>query len=114
MTPETILGIVVGAAIVLAVLAKLLPKRLPASKFFSCSRCGTTTPHNDRTVEAWRNGKAKFYCKSCHAVWLQSHSPHERPQSAVRSSSSGSSGCLGVAVLFALAPLSGLLAWLYA
>ncbi|MBS0576510.1 MAG: hypothetical protein JSS45_08825 [Proteobacteria bacterium] len=113
MAPETALGIVVVAALVLSIVVKLVPKRRPATKIFTCSRCRAVTPHNNRTIEAWRNGKTKFYCQACHAVWLQSHPPHERPQSGLRSSS-GNTGCLGFAVLFALVPLSGLLTWLYA
>ena len=114
MTPETIFGIAVVAVVVLALVAKLLPKRQPPEKFFKCSRCHTLTRHNNRTIEAWRIGKPKFFCQACHTKWLQSHSPQEGTQFSSRGSKSSGSGCLGVVVLFALLPLGGLLRWAYA
>jgi uncharacterized protein YlaI len=113
VAPETIFGIAGAVVAVLAVVAKLLPKRQPAEKFFKCSRCNAVSRHNDRTIEAWRNNKTKFFCQACHAKWLQSRPPQEREQFFSRAPAS-SSGCLGVVTLFALLPLGCLLAWAYA
>ena len=113
MAPEIILAVAVAIVVALAVFAKIAPKRNPPSPVFKCSRCDTAARHNDRTAEAWRNGKTKFFCQSCHAKWLQSRPPQER-EHASRSSGDGSSGCLGVVVLFALLPLGCLVFWAYA
>jgi hypothetical protein len=107
VTPEMLIAAVIAAGAVLGLVAKLLPKRKPPSPTFQCGRCGTTAWHNDRTSEAWRSGKTKFFCQACHAKWLQSRAPQERTPK-------GGSGCLGVVVLFALLPLGGLLKWVYA
>ena len=114
MAPELIFGAIVAAAVVLAIIAKLLPKRQPPSPVFKCSRCGMATRHNNRTAEAWRNGKTKFFCQACHAKWLQSRPPQERESYTRHGTSGGNSGCLGVVVLFALLPLGGWLLWAYA
>jgi hypothetical protein len=107
MAPEVIVGVVIAGVVVLSLVGKLLPKRQPKETHFKCARCGAVSRHTERTIEAWRNNKAKFFCQSCHAKWLQS-----RPsQEGERLSSAGSSrsGCLGVIVLFALVPLAGYL-----
>lgn len=115
MAPDFIVGVVIAAVVILGVVAKLIPKRQPPSPVFKCSGCGTASRHNNRTAEAWRNGKTRFFCQSCHAQWLQSGPPQERESSVRRSASSGNSGCLGVViVLFTLLPLGGLLLWAYA
>jgi len=112
VAPETIFGIGIAAVVVIGLLAKLLPKRRPKSQFFKCSRCNAASRHNDRTIEAWRNNKTKFFCQACHSKWLASQPPRVREQFSSRSSASGSSGCLGVVALLALLPLgSGLLVW---
>ncbi|GAB3314056.1 hypothetical protein [Luteimonas notoginsengisoli] len=112
MAPDTIFGIAIAAVVVIGLVAKLLPKSRPKSQFFKCSRCNTASRHNDRTIEAWRNNKTKFFCQACHSKWLASQPPRVREQFSSRSSASGSSGCLGVVALFALLPLGGgLLMW---
>jgi len=113
VAPELIFGMTIAAVAVLAVVIKLLPKRRPAEKFFKCSRCNALSRHNDRTIEAWRNNKTKFFCQACHAKWLQSRPPQEREQFSLRGSASGS-GCLGALVLWSLLPLGSLLVWAYA
>lgn len=112
MASELIFGIAIATVVVLAVAAKILPKRRPPSPVFKCSRCGTAARHNDRTTGAWRSGKTKFFCQSCHARWLQSRPPQER-ESLSSLASNGSSGCLGVVVLFSLLQLGSLLLWAY-
>lgn len=107
MSLETIVGIVVAGVIALSLIGKLLPKHQPKETHFKCSRCGANSRHTERTIEAWRNNKTRFFCQSCHANWLQSRPPQERE----RFSSAGNSrsGCLGVVVLFALVPLAAYL-----
>jgi hypothetical protein len=114
VAPETIFGIAVIVVAVLALVAKLVPKRQPPERFFKCSRCHTLTRHNNRTIEAWRNGKPKFFCQACHSNWLRSHPPQDREQFSSSGSASAGSGCLGVLVLFVLLPLGGMLLWAYA
>jgi hypothetical protein len=112
MSAETIIGIVVAGVIALSLIYKLLPKRQPKETHFKCSRCGTNSRHTERTIEAWRNNKTTFFCQSCHAKWLQSRPPQKRERfssSGGASSGDARSGCLGVVVLFALAPLAGYL-----
>ena len=113
MATETIFGIVVAVGIVLALVFKFLSKRQPESQFFKCSRCNSTSRHNDRTIEAWRNNKTKFFCQACHAQWLQSRPPQQREHYSSRSAASGS-GCLGVVAVFVLLPLGCLLIRAYA
>ena len=109
MSPEIIIAVAVAALVGLGLVAKLIPQRMPPQKSFKCSRCGTAALHNNRTAEAWRNGKAKFFCQACHLKWLQSRPPQERESHSRHGSSRGGSGCLGVVVLFALLPLGALL-----
>ena len=107
MSPELIIGAVIAGIVVWYFVAKLMPKRQPKETYFKCARCGAVSRHTERTIEAWRNNKAKFFCQSCHSKWLQSRPPQVRERF---SSSGGSgSGCLGVVVLFALVPLAGFL-----
>jgi hypothetical protein len=114
MSPEIIISLAVAALVGLGLVAKLIPQRMPPQKSFKCSRCGTAALHNNRTAEAWRNGKAKFFCQACHLKWLQSRPPQERESHFRHGSSRGGSGCLGVVVLFALLPLGALLYRAYA
>lgn len=107
MSPEYIIGAVVVGVVVLSLIGKLVPKRQPKEKHFKCSRCGVVSQHTERTIEAWRNNKTKFFCPSCHSKWLQSRPPQERERFS--STGSSGSGCLGVVVLFALVPLAGYL-----
>ena len=68
-----ILGIIFLAVIVFARFGSR--PRVPKDKFFNCWRCKALTPHTQRTIEAWRNGKTRLFCGACHAHWLQSHPP---------------------------------------
>src|SRR5690606_35533747 len=111
MSPEIIFGIGVVALLGISFLGKLIPKRMPPQKSFKCGRCGISTSHNDRTAEAWRNGKTKYFCQACHSKWIQSRPNQEREQP---SSGSSGSGCLGVVALVSLLPIGTLLTWAYA
>jgi hypothetical protein len=79
--------------------------RLPAGKSFRCSRCGVVEVYTNRTLEAWRAGKSKLFCKSCHSKWLQSQS---RKPATTRPSGAG---CLGAVLLVAFLP--GLAIWVF-
>jgi len=68
--------------------------KVPPEETFRCTKCGTRTVHNERTINAWRQGKHKFFCRNCHKNWLSEsefHSPSGRHPVA-------KTGCL---VLFA-------------
>ncbi|MEW5789849.1 MAG: hypothetical protein AB1899_18565 [Pseudomonadota bacterium] len=107
MSPEFIIGAVIVGVVVLSLVGKFIPKRQPKETHFKCARCGAVSRHTERTIEAWRNSKTKFFCQSCHAKWLQSKPPQERERFS--SAGASKSGCLGVVVLFALVPLAGYL-----
>ncbi len=114
MSPEVIFGICVAVVVVVGFISNLIPKRMPPSKSFKCGRCGVQALHTNRTAEAWRNGKTKFFCQSCHHKWLQSRPPQGRESYSARGSSGHGSGCLGVVVLFTLVPVCMWAAWAYA
>jgi hypothetical protein len=62
-----------AVALVLAMLVSSLLSRLRrlSERTFVCSRCHKTEEHNPRTIQAWRAGKRKFFCRSCHEIWLR-------------------------------------------
>lgn len=105
MSSELIIESIVVAVIVFSFIAKFLPKSKPKETHFKCSRCGVVAQHTERTIEAWRNNKNKFFCQSCHTKWIQSRPPQERDR--FYSNHRSGSGCLGVAVLFVLIPVIG-------
>ena len=107
ISPEIIFGIVIAGIVVFTFVSKLFSKRQPKEKQFKCYRCGIVSPHTERTIEAWRNSKTTFFCKACHAKWLQSRPPQEREQFSSRGNNR--SGCLGIVIIFALVPLAGYL-----
>jgi hypothetical protein len=86
-----VIGVVVAIVIVLNLLRYW---RRPSERTFRCGKCSTPTMHTRRTIEAWRIGKRKFFCDSCHTQWLQS-----LPTQQVTSRRAESSGCLGVIVV---------------
>lgn len=73
---------------------------MPGRRRFQCAHCATATVHNARTLEAWRNGKAKFFCDRCHGEWATSHSapPMAYQLDAPRR------GCLGSVAALVLLP----------
>jgi hypothetical protein len=72
--------------------------RLPPQKTFRCARCSIVEPYSRRTIDAWKDGKAKLFCAACHAKWLET-----RP-ARLRSRYAGNSGCLGTLVVVTLLP----------
>lgn len=107
MSPELIFGAVVVAVLVLSFVSKIFPKPQPKEKHFQCARCGAISRHTERTIEAWRNKKTRFFCQTCHGKWLKSQPPQAREQYSSRGNGGAPSGCLGVVVLFAFVPLAG-------
>lgn len=101
--------LIIGAILVVVVLLVLKGKsqHQPAEKTFVCTRCKTTSQHNPRTIEAWRNNKTTFFCQACHSKWLQSRPPQPRGQQPYNGGSGSRSGCLGVLILGAVIPLAG-------
>src|ERR1700720_3064660 len=92
--------VVIGVAIAIFVGLQMLRYwRRPSERTFRCAKCSTPTVHTGRTIEAWRVGKRKFFCDSCHAQWLQSR-PTQAPSRRAESS-----GCLGIIVVAVAAPL---------
>lgn len=106
MKPEYIAAIVVVLAIGYLLFGR---RKGPEQKSFRCARCFKASLHTPRTVNAWRDGKSKFFCNACHSEWVRSH-PH--PQ-AGRSGSAGRSGCLGVLACLIFIPVALVLGWLY-
>lgn len=85
------------------------PKK-PSNKLFTCSRCRSNFPFDNRTIRAWNTGTLKLYCSNCHAEWLSS-------QNATNNNSYSSSrgrGCLGVLAMMIIIPvgLVSIASWL--
>jgi hypothetical protein len=98
------------AVVVAALWFFFVRRKTPSEKTFKCARCKAVSAHSARTINAWREGKTKFFCGSCHAEWLRTH-PAARKSASARGSNSG---CLGVLACLALVPLAIVVVWLYA
>lgn len=109
MTLETLGIALVAVVAVILVAGRFWPQRKPPSMVFKCGRCGTAARHNARTEEAWRNGKTRFFCASCHQQWLKTQPARARETSGRHEREA--SGCLGVLVPVAFVPLAMLMAW---
>lgn len=103
MTPETIFGVIVAVALVVRFASRLLPKPRPKETHFRCARCNERAPHTERTIEAWRQKKAKFFCQSCHKHWLETQ-PSEYRYAGAKATNRDRSGCLGVMALLVVLP----------
>ena len=97
----------VAGIFLVAFIASFFRGRPPETYFF-CARCKISTRHNDRTIEAWRNQKTRFYCQKCHAAWLQSHPPATNRLAR----EDGGAGCLGIVVVGLIAAGSSVVALL--
>lgn len=75
LSTKDLIGMILGIVFLVAIVfvRGSSSHRQPKDKFFNCWRCKKLTPHNRRTIEAWRNKKTHFFCGACHATWLQSH-----------------------------------------
>jgi hypothetical protein len=105
MTLEMLFGVVMIIAIALGVASRLIPKARPAETHFRCAHCNSRSAHTERTIEAWRNKKNKFYCQSCHQHWLVSQPLGARSHHS-GSMRSGRAGCLGVLAAIAVLPVA--------
>jgi hypothetical protein len=82
--------------------------RVPKQKHFRCARCSKTEAYSTRTIQAWREGKTRLFCRSCHIEWLKSQ-PASR-----QSNRSARSGCLGALVIGVAIPMVSMLTLFYA
>ena len=115
MSDQALFVTLFAIGLLLAFLAARKPRlKMPPSKAFTCRRCKTTTLHDARTANAWRAGKTAFFCRSCHAAWLQDRPSQARDSAQLRETDAGGSGCLGAVAVCALLPLGGWLIWVYA
>lgn len=60
---DLVAWVAMAVVVVLGALSRLRPKRQPPSPVFTCARCGTASRHNNRTAEAWRDGKSRLCCR---------------------------------------------------
>lgn len=81
-------------------------RRQRARRQFVCAHCASSSAHNARTLEAWRNGKARFFCEPCHQAWQSQHSAPPRAYEEVVARR----GCLGLLTVLLLLPTLLLLA----
>jgi hypothetical protein len=75
LSTKDLVGVILGIVFLVTIVfvRGSSSRRQPKDRFFNCWRCKALTPHNQRTMEAWRNEKTHFFCGACHTKWLQSH-----------------------------------------
>ena len=91
------------AFLVAAALSRL---RRPKVETFVCSKCGQEEAHSPRTIQARRDGKHRYFCRSCHQAWLRTKPEGFRTQNqqgSLRTKSADfapqKSGCLSILAL---------------
>ena len=77
-------------------------QKTPSSDLFTCVRCRSNVPFDNRTIRAWNMGTMKLYCSSCHSEWLRNRS---MTNDKSYPTSSRSSGCLGTLVMIIAIPV---------
>ena len=81
-----VVGLLIGIIAIRAIIKSIFSAKPPAT--FRCARCRREVPHDNRTIEAWRSGKHRFFCQECHNKWRETHP-------AIRTSAGGGrGGCL--------------------
>jgi len=102
---EIELGLVIALVVIVGLFlaGKLFPKARPKEPHFKCARCGNRALHSERTIEAWRNKKTKFFCQICHRKWLE-RQPLQTRQQHSSAGRSAASGCLGMVFLLLAIP----------
>lgn len=105
MSLEIIVAVLALAAVVLF----FSKRRVPKERSFRCARCSATAQHYARTINAWREGKTKFFCRSCHAAWLKSQPAQRGPGGS--GSRGERSGCLGALACLVAFPVALLAVW---
>ena len=103
MSIELSLAIAAAVIVGLFLVAKFFLKARPKEKYFKCARCGNRALHSERTIEAWRNKKTKFFCQICHRKWLE-RQPLQTRQQHSSAGRSAASGCLGMVFLLLAIP----------
>src|SRR5687767_8117234 len=106
MDDSTLIVIGIIVAITIVALGVFGSGRRPKQQSFRCSRCSTSSLHSARTIGAWRRGKTKFFCNSCHGEGLRTH-PHDASPARGRRS-----GCLSAVVLAVVLPSVAVVAFL--
>ena len=84
LSSKDVVGVILGILFLGALVFARFGARpqVPKDRFFNCWRCKALTPHNRRTIDAWRLGKTRFFCGACHSTWLKSHpAPSEQMRS---------------------------------
>ncbi|UPG85974.1 hypothetical protein L2Y94_01000 [Luteibacter aegosomatis] len=102
----SLLAIVVIVAFLVARFLKT--SRRPPTTMFTCGRCRKVSPHNRRTIDAWRAGKTRFFCGACHRAWLATQ-PRRLPDRSMPGERAD--GCLGVVLFFLVLPAGAAIAW---
>lgn len=104
-------AIIIAIVVVAAFLPRFLKgRRTPKEQSFRCARCAAMAPHSARTINAWRDGKTKFFCSTCHTKWLQTQTNRRGGGSAV---GGRGSGCLGIVACVLFFPVALLVLWVY-
>lgn len=85
--------LVIGTVVVLLLARFFRGARRPPNPRFICGKCRKLSPHNHRTIGAWRAGKEKFFCGACHRAWLATQ-PHRLPERDMPREQA--TGCFGV------------------
>ena len=81
-----VVGLLIGLIAIRAIIKSIFSAKPPAT--FRCARCRREVSHDNRTIEAWRSGKHKFFCQECHNKWRETHP-------AIRTAvGSGRGGCM--------------------
>jgi hypothetical protein len=95
------IAIVIVAAVALVILKLFVFKpKMPPAKGFTCARCKTYETYTARTIDAWRRGFKKLYCRSCHQAWL-ARNPNRQ-----YSHTSQAKGCASVLVVGVFVPIA--------
>jgi hypothetical protein len=93
------ISVVAAIIVALLVIGKFLGKKpMPPDKDFRCARCGVVEAYTPRTIEAWRKGVKRLYCRECHKRWLNTQPRAE--QSPIMRSRRVPSGCAIVLLVF--------------
>ena len=93
----------VGALLLIAFVRRSRVGPKPKERTFVCAGCKAPTPHTNRTIEAWRSNKTRFFCSACHRKWLAS-----KPGNRVTPMEKEPGGCLPVLVALVVLPFASI------
>jgi hypothetical protein len=61
-TMSSLIWLALPALLALVLVSKFVSNgKVPPEQTFRCAKCGTRSAHNERTIEAWRQGKQKLF-----------------------------------------------------